>query len=109
MNTKYKLTIHTKQGLPGKLSYLNFLPQPTTSKWVKNTPVYLCNLRPSIYKSWCLNTHFIPSDWLKLRIKQNKNDYGCAQHSKGFLLEFIYFKFELLPKWNQVNENNPIL
>ena len=29
-------------------------------KWVKITHEYLFNLRPNIYKSWCLSSHLIP-------------------------------------------------
>ena len=61
--------IHMKTVNPytAKVIYLGFQPlevvsrnHDSQSKVVENYS-YLFNLRPNIYKSWCLNTHFIPN------------------------------------------------
>ena len=52
---------------PAKAIYLNFQPLEVVSRYrdpqpqvVKNYS-YLFNLRPNIYKYWCLNIHFVPN------------------------------------------------
>ena len=50
---------------PAKVIYLNIQPLEVVSRYRDPQPlvgenyVYLFNLRPNIYKSWCLNTKFI--------------------------------------------------
>ena len=52
---------------PTKLIYLNFQPLEVVSRYRDPQPEvaenysYLFNLRLSIYKYWCLNSHFIPN------------------------------------------------
>ena len=51
---------------PAELSNLNFHPLEVASRYrdpqlqVGENYSYLFNLRPNIYKSCCLNTHFVP-------------------------------------------------
>ena len=53
---------------PAKLFYLNFQPLEVVSRYRDPQPQvvenhsYLFNFRPNIYKSWCLNSHFIPNN-----------------------------------------------
>ena len=51
---------------------LNFYPLQVGENYS-----YLLHFRPNIYKFRCLNTNFIPNNWYKPIIKQNKNDYSC--------------------------------
>ena len=46
---------------------------------------YLFNLRPTIYKSWWLNTDFLPnnSDLFNRLIKQIENDNSRDQQDEG--------------------------
>ena len=52
---------------PAKLIYLNFQPLEVVSRYcdpqlqVGENYSYLFNLRPNIFKSWCLNPNFIPN------------------------------------------------
>ena len=75
----------TFQGInpyPAELIYLNFQPIEVVSRYRDPQPkvvenyLYFFNLRPYIYKSWYLNSHFIPNNncfnWL---IKLIENDY----------------------------------
>ena len=51
-----------------KLIHLNLQPPEVVSRYRDPQPQvvenysYLFNLRPNIYKCWCLNTNFIPNN-----------------------------------------------
>ena len=53
---------------PAKLIYLNFQQLEVVSRYrdpqpqVVENDSYLFNLRPNIYKYWCLNSQFIPKN-----------------------------------------------
>ena len=53
---------------PAKVIYLNFHPFEVVSRYRDPQPQvaenysHLFNLRPNIYKSRCLDTHFIPNN-----------------------------------------------
>ena len=53
---------------PAKLIYFNFQPLEVVSRYRDPQPQvlenysYLFNLRPNVYRSWCLNSHFIPNN-----------------------------------------------
>ena len=55
---------------PAKFTYLNIQPLESVSRYRDPQPQvvenysYLINLTQNIYKSWCLNTHFIPNNGL---------------------------------------------
>ena len=59
----YGLTPH-----PDKFIYFNFQPLEVVSRYRDLQPQvienysYLFNLKPNIYKSLCLNSHFIPNN-----------------------------------------------
>ena len=64
----YICTRNHANPFPAELIYLNFQPLEVVSRYrdpqpqaVENNP-YLFNLRPSIYKFWRLNSHFIPNN-----------------------------------------------
>ena len=60
---------------PAEVIYLNFQPLEVVVKCLKITHMYLFILRPNIYKSSCLNSHFIHKMWFSLLIKQIKHNY----------------------------------
>ena len=53
---------------PAKILYLNFYPLQVVSRYrdpqlqLPKNYAYLINLRTNIYKSWCLDPHFIPNN-----------------------------------------------
>ena len=53
---------------PAKLIHLNFQPFEVVSRYRDTQPQvvenywYLFNLKPNIYKCWCLNTQYVPNN-----------------------------------------------
>ena len=64
----YNNQFHRFNPYPAKLNYLNFQPLEVVPRYrdaqlqVSENYSYLFNLTPNIFKSWCLNTYFIPNN-----------------------------------------------
>ena len=62
------MAAHNLHPLPSKLSYFNFHPPEVVGRYrapqlqVDENYSYWSNLKPNIFKSWCLKTHFIPTN-----------------------------------------------
>ena len=82
--------IHTIDPWTAKLNNLNFHPLEVVSRYrdpqlqVGENYSYSFNLRPNIYKSWCLDTYFVPNNCdSNGYIKRNRNDYCRAYWFEG--------------------------
>ena len=63
-----KVLVYCLNPFPAKVIYLKFKPVEVVSRYRDTQPqvvenyLYLINLKPNIYKSWSLDTHFIPNN-----------------------------------------------
>ena len=68
MSTVADISVLRVNPYPAKYIYLNFQPLEVVSRYRDPQPQvienysYLFNFRPNIYKSWHLNSHFIPNN-----------------------------------------------